>query len=190
MRDDEVAAEAMGINTTKYKVVAFVIGAFFAGVAGGLFAHTTTYINPAGFDFQRSIEVVVIVILGGMGNTAGVAFAAVLLTVLAEYLRFVAGYTFLPDWLRKLAANRTIIYALVLIALMLLRPQGLFGGIRAFGGAAAPVRPSPQPDPKMAALLNLNHCTVQFGGLKAVSDLGHADRRPRSDRSHRSQRRG
>lgn len=134
VRDDEVAAEAMGINTTKYKVVAFVIGAFFAGVAGGLFAHTTTYINPAGFDFQRSIEVVVIVILGGMGNTAGVAFAAVLLTVLAEYLRFVAGYTFLPDWLRKLAANRTIIYSLVLIALMLLRPQGLFGGIRAFGG--------------------------------------------------------
>ncbi len=134
VRDDEVAAEAMGINTTKYKVVAFVIGAFFAGVAGGLFAHTTTYINPAGFDFQRSIEVVVIVILGGMGNTVGVAFAAVLLTVLAEYLRFVAGYTFLPDWLRKLAANRTIIYSLVLIALMLLRPQGLFGGIRAFGG--------------------------------------------------------
>ena len=134
VRDDEVAAEAMGINTTKYKVVAFVIGAFFAGVAGGLFAHTTTYINPAGFDFQRSIEIVVMVILGGMGNTAGVAFAAVLLTVLAEYLRFVAGYTFLPEWLRSLAANRTIIYALVLIALMLLRPQGLFGGIRAFGG--------------------------------------------------------
>ena len=134
VRDDEVAAEAMGINTTKYKVIAFVMGAFFAGVAGGLFAHTTTYINPAGFDFQRSIEIVVIVILGGMGNTAGVVFAAILLTVLAEYLRFVAGYTFLPDWLRKLAANRTIIYALVLIALMLLRPQGLFGGIRAFGG--------------------------------------------------------
>ncbi len=137
VRDDEVAAEAMGINTTKYKVVAFVLGAFFAGIGGGLYAHTTTYINPAGFDFQRSIEIVVIVILGGMGNTAGVAFAAVLLTVLAEYLRFVAGYTFLPGWLRQLAANRTIIYALVLIALMLLRPQGLFGGLRAFGGSAA-----------------------------------------------------
>ena len=76
----------------------------------------------------------VIVILGGMGNTAGVAFAAILLTALAEYLRFVAGYTFLWDWVRKIAANRTIIYSLVLIALMLLRPQGLFGGIRAFGG--------------------------------------------------------
>lgn len=134
VRDDEVAAEAMGINTTKYKVVAFVLGAFFAGIAGGLYAHAFSSITPTGFDFQRSIEIVVIVILGGMGNTAGVAFAAILLTALAEYLRFVAGYTFLWDWVRKIAANRTIIYALVLIALMLLRPQGLFGGIRAFGG--------------------------------------------------------
>ncbi len=137
VRDDEVAAEAMGINTTRYKVVAFVVGAFFAGIAGGLYAHTVSFITPVGFDFQRSIEIVVIVILGGMGNTAGVVFAAVLLTVLGEYLRFVAGYTFLPDWMRRIAANRTIIYALVLIALMLLRPQGLFGGLRAFGGRAS-----------------------------------------------------
>ena len=142
VRDDEIAAEAMGIDTTRYKVAAFVAGAFFAGIAGGLFAHETTYITPTGFDFQRSIEIVVIVILGGMGNTAGVAFAAVLLTVLAEYLRFVAGYTFLPGWLRSIAANRTIIYSLVLIALMLLRPQGLFGGLRAFG--AGPSRKVPK----------------------------------------------
>ncbi len=137
VRDDEVAAEAMGIDTTRRKVVAFVTGSFFAGLAGGLFAHETTYINPAGFDFQKSIEIVVMVILGGMGNTAGVAFAAVLLTTLGEYLRFVAKYEWLPDWLRRIADNRTIIYALVLIALMLLRPQGLFGGIRAFGGGPA-----------------------------------------------------
>jgi branched-chain amino acid transport system permease protein len=134
VRDDEIAAEAMGINTTKYKVVAFVIGSFFAGIAGALYAHTTTYINPAGFDFQLSIQIVIMVILGGMGNTAGVAFAAVLLTVLLEYLRFVAGYEFLPNWVRELARNRNIIFSLVLIALMLLRPQGLFGGLRAFGG--------------------------------------------------------
>ena len=136
VRDDEVAAEAMGINTTRRKVVAFVSGAFLAGLAGGLFAHETTYINPSGFDFQRSIEIVVMVILGGMGSTAGVAFAAVLLTALAEYLRFFAKYEWLPGWLSRLADNRTIIYALVLIALMLLRPQGLFGGLRAFGGGA------------------------------------------------------
>jgi branched-chain amino acid transport system permease protein len=127
VRDDEVAAEAVGINTTRYKVTAFVLGAFFAGVAGGLYGHSTTYINPSGFDFQRSIEIVVMVILGGMGSTAGVAFAAVLLTLLLEYLRFVAGYEWLPDLVRRIAANRVIIYSLALIALMLLRPQGLFG---------------------------------------------------------------
>ncbi len=129
VRDDEIAAEAIGINTTRYKVTAFVLGAFFAGVAGGLYAHTTTYINPSGFDFQLSIQIVIMVILGGMGSTAGVTFAAILLTVLLEYLRFVAGYEWLPDIVRRIAANRMIIFSLVLIALMLLRPQGLFGAL-------------------------------------------------------------
>ena len=133
VRDDEVAAEAMGIDTTRYKVVAFVLGAFIAGVAGGLYAHSYTYINPSNFDFQLSIQIVIMVILGGMGSTMGVAFAAVLLTVLLEYLRAVANYGFLPEVVRTLARNRMIIFSLVLIALMLLRPQGLFGGIRAFG---------------------------------------------------------
>ncbi len=134
VRDDEVAAEAVGINTTRYKVTAFVLGAFFAGVAGGLYAHSTTYINPSGFDFQRSVEVVIMVILGGMGSTAGVALAAIVLTLLLEYLRFVSGYEWLPEILRRIAANRMIIYSLVLIALMLLRPQGLFGRVPRRGG--------------------------------------------------------
>jgi branched-chain amino acid transport system permease protein len=142
VRDDEIAAEAMGINTTAYKVIAFVLGAFFAGVAGGLFAHTTTYINPSGFDFQLSILIVIMVILGGMGSTVGVAFAAILITVLLEYLRFVADYQFLPRIVREIAKNRMIIFSLVLIALMLLRPQGLFGGLRAFG--AGPSRKVPK----------------------------------------------
>ena len=72
VRDDEVAAEAMGINTTRYKIIAFVIGAFFAGMAGGLYAHLKHSIDPSGFDFMRSIDIVVMVILGGMGNTPGV----------------------------------------------------------------------------------------------------------------------
>lgn len=127
VRDDEIAAEAIGINTTRYKVTAFVLGAFFAGIAGGLYAHSTTYINPSGFDFQKSIEIVIMVILGGMGSTAGVTVAAISLTLLLEYLRFVSAYEWLPDLLRRIAANRMIIYSLILIALMLLRPQGLFG---------------------------------------------------------------
>lgn len=113
VRDDEVAAEAMGVNTTKYKIIAFVVGAFFAGVAGGLYGHFKLSIDPKGFDFLASIEIVVMVILGGMGNTVGVIMAAVLLTVLPEFLRPVKEY-------------RMILYSFLLIALMLTRPQGLF----------------------------------------------------------------
>ena len=111
--DDEVAAAAVGLNPTRYKIVAFVIGAFFAGVAGGLYGHFKLTITPTGFDFTKSIEIVVMVILGGMGNTPGVILAAVLLTLLPELLRPIAEY-------------RMIIYSLLLVLLMLLRPQGLF----------------------------------------------------------------
>jgi branched-chain amino acid transport system permease protein len=113
VRDDEVAASAMGISTTKYKVTAFVVGAFFAGIAGGLYAHSKQFITPGGFGFMQSIAIVVMVILGGMGNTIGVIIAAILLTLLPEFLRPVAEY-------------RMIIYSLLLIILMLTRPQGLF----------------------------------------------------------------
>jgi branched-chain amino acid transport system permease protein len=129
VRDDEIAAEAMGINTTKYKVLAFVIGAFFAGVAGGLYAHFKQFVHPEGFNFLRSFDIVVMVILGGMGSTAGVCFAAVLLTILPEWLRAVASSPWLPEWLRPIAENRMILYSLLLIILMLTRPQGLFGEV-------------------------------------------------------------
>jgi branched-chain amino acid transport system permease protein len=111
--DDEIAAQSVGLNTTRYKIVAFVIGAFFAGAAGGLYGHFKMTIAPTGFDFTKSIEVVVMVILGGMGNTVGVILAAVLLTLL-------------PELLRDLAEYRMIIYSALLIILMLVRPEGLF----------------------------------------------------------------
>ena len=114
VKDDEIAAEAMGINTTKFKVTAFIIGAFFAGVAGGLYAHFLQYINPEDFNFLRSVEIVAMVILGGMGSTFGVVLAAIILTVLPELLRDIQQY-------------RMVIYALLLIIMMILRPQGLFG---------------------------------------------------------------
>lgn len=113
VNDDEVAAEAMGINTTRYKITAFVVGAFFAGLAGGVYAHFKQYIAPQGFGFDKSIEIVVMVILGGMGNNVGVIIAAVLLTVLTESLR-------------KFGDYRMILYSLLIIILMLTRPQGLF----------------------------------------------------------------
>jgi branched-chain amino acid transport system permease protein len=111
--DDEIAAEAMGINTTRYKITAFVVGAFFAGLAGGVYAHFKQYIAPQGFGFDRSIEIVVMVILGGMGNNLGVIIAAVLLTILTETLR-------------KFGDYRMIVYSLLIIVLMIARPQGLF----------------------------------------------------------------
>lgn len=131
VHDDEVAAEAMGLNTTRYKIVAFVVGAFFAGMAGGLFGHYTLSIDPKGFDFMRSIEIVVMVILGGMGNTTGVIIAASLLTVLPELLRNLAQYHLpvLPapyNSLRWVAETRMILYSLLLVVMMLVRPQGLF----------------------------------------------------------------
>ena len=113
VHDDEIAASAMGINPVRYKVTAFVIGAFFAGIAGGLYAHQKAVISPSGFDFVKSIEIVVMVILGGMGRTVGVILAAIILTIMPELLRGVAEY-------------RMIIYSLLIIGLMLTRPQGLF----------------------------------------------------------------
>ena len=117
MHDDEIAAESVGLDTTRYKIVAFVTGAFFAGVAGGLYGHFKQTISPGGFDFTKSIELVVMVILGGMGNTVGVVLAVILLTLLPELLRPVADY-------------RMILYSLMLIVLMLVRPQGLFSFTR------------------------------------------------------------
>ncbi|KAB2646402.1 MAG: branched-chain amino acid ABC transporter permease [Verrucomicrobia bacterium] len=131
--DDEVAAESMGIDTTRYKIVAFVIGAFFAGVAGGLFGHFNLTINPKGFDFNRSIEIVVMVIVGGMGRTGGVILAAVLLTLLPEGLRTLAGMSPSLHWIGEV---RPLLYAILLIGIMLARPQGLF----AFGK-----KPTPKP---------------------------------------------
>lgn len=128
VRDDEIAAEAMGIDTTKYKVIAFVVAAFFAGIAGGLYGHFKQFIHPEGFGFLRSVDIVVIVILGGMGNTPGVIIAAILLTVLPEGLRTLANWEALPIWLRGIVQNRMILYSLLLIGLMLTRPQGLFAG--------------------------------------------------------------
>jgi branched-chain amino acid transport system permease protein len=114
IRDDEVAAEALGVDTTRYKVLAFVIGAFFAGVAGGLFAHYLTYLNPNSFTFIKSIEIIAMVVLGGLGSVTGSVLAAIILTLL-------------PEVLRPIKEFRMVIYALMLIVLMITRPQGLFG---------------------------------------------------------------
>ena len=114
IRENEIAAEAMGVNTTKYKVMAFTIGAAFAGVAGGLFAHQFYLISPNSFTFLSSFNYLIMVVLGGMGSITGSIAGAFVVT-------------FISAALASFPEMRMIIYALALILLMFYRPQGLFG---------------------------------------------------------------
>lgn len=114
VREDEVAAELMGINTTRYKVLAFLIGAMFAGLAGALYAHYFYIIKPDTFNFMKSFDILVMVVLGGLGSTTGAVIAAIFITTLTAALQ-------------SFPAVRMILYALILIVVMIYRPQGLMG---------------------------------------------------------------
>jgi len=115
VREDEFAAQAMGVNVARVKVLAFMMAAFFAGMAGGLYAHESgLIISPADAGFQRSLDYVLMTVLGGRGSITGVMLAAILLTAL-------------PELLRNFDQYRLIVYALLLVGMMLVRPQGLFG---------------------------------------------------------------
>ncbi|MEW6580386.1 MAG: branched-chain amino acid ABC transporter permease, partial [Chloroflexota bacterium] len=114
IREDEIAAELMGVHTRRVKLVAFLVSSFIAGVAGGLFAHVLAYVNPGVFGILKSTEALVMVYLGGMGSISGSVIAAVLFTILLEAFR-------------PLAVLKWVVIPLILILLMLYRPQGLFG---------------------------------------------------------------
>ncbi|MGE0399198.1 MAG: branched-chain amino acid ABC transporter permease [Kofleriaceae bacterium] len=115
VRENEIAAEAMGVDTARAKVVAFVTAAFFAGIGGALFAHEVgVTLNPKELGFQKSIDLVIMVVLGGMGSITGVVLAATVLTIL-------------PELFREFAEYRMPVYALALIIVMIVRPQGLLG---------------------------------------------------------------
>lgn len=124
IREDEIAAEALGKDTTKHKLLAFVIGAFFAGIAGSLYAHYITFIDPSSFTIMESILILLMVIFGGMGSIKGSILGATILVVFPELLRFLG----LPSAIA--APTRQMIYGLVLIILMIKRPQGLMGRFR------------------------------------------------------------
>ena len=119
IREDEVAAEAMGVDTTRYKILAFSISAGAAGAAGALFAHLQAFINPGSFDFMKSVDIVIMVVLGGMGSMSGSLIAALALTLLPEALRPLVQITGID--------LRMVIYSLALIMMMLWRPSGLMG---------------------------------------------------------------
>src|SRR6266508_4405583 len=123
IREDELAAEAMGINTTRYKVLSFVISSALAGMAGVLFGHYTQFLSTNDFQFIRSFEIIIMIVLGGMGSLTGSVFGAIVITLLPELLRKLPG---------DLSKYRLVVYSALLIIIMLTRPQGLLG-TREFG---------------------------------------------------------
>lgn len=123
IREDELAAEAMGINTTRYKVLAFVISSAFAGIAGALFGHYRQFLHTNDFQFIRSIEIIIMIVLGGMGSITGAVLGAIVITILPELLRQLPG---------NLIHYRLVIYSALLVVIMLTRPQGVMGA-REFG---------------------------------------------------------
>src|SRR5947208_11301575 len=114
IRDDEIAAEAMGVDTTRFKVLSFVISSMFAGIAGGLFGHFTMYLHPNSFQFTTSFYIIIMIVVGGLGSIEGSILGAVLVTVTLEVFR---GF----------GAFRLVNFAIVLILIMIYRPQGLVG---------------------------------------------------------------
>ncbi|MBX3159888.1 MAG: ATP-binding cassette domain-containing protein [Deltaproteobacteria bacterium] len=193
VRENEIAAEAMGVDTARVKVVSFVLAAFFGGIGGALFAHEFgVTLSPKDLGFQKSIDLVIIVVLGGMGSITGVVLAAGILTVL-------------PELSREFSQYRMIVFALALVVVMLVRPQGLLGirelweltpWKRTVGKAwarlegaiarawrrpvavapavvanAAKAAKAPKAATAATPALEVKQVSIAFGGLKAVSDF-------------------
>ena len=114
IREDEIASDLMSVNTRQVKIIAFVVSSFFAGVAGGLFAHALQFINPRMFDILKSTDVLIMVYLGGIGSIAGSVLGAVIYTLLLEILR-------------PLGVWRMVFMPLMLVLLMIYRPRGIMG---------------------------------------------------------------
>ena len=138
IREDEVAADAMGLNTTRAKTLAFVLGCALAGLAGALYAHRYPFIHPSSFNFLKSIDFLIIVVLGGLGSFTGTVVTAVAWVFLLEGLRAVLGMAFVD--------YRGVVYALILIAVIILRPRGLLGGKE--WSALLPRLGAPAPGPR------------------------------------------
>jgi branched-chain amino acid transport system permease protein len=131
IREDELAAEAMGVNTTRYKVTSFVIGSAFAGIAGVLFAHYNKFLHTNDFQFINSFEIIIMIVIGGMGSMTGAILGAIIVRLLPELLRQLPGIT-VGGSTFEVADLRLVIFALILILTMILRPQGILG-TREFG---------------------------------------------------------
>ena len=127
IREDEIAAKAMGLNTRNLKLLAFGMGATFGGVAGSMFAAFQGFVSPESFSLQESVMIVAMVVLGGIGHIPGVILGALLLSALPEVLRYVAGpLQEMTGGRLDAAILRQLLVALAMISIMLLRPRGLW----------------------------------------------------------------
>src|SRR5262249_13115954 len=189
IRENELAARAMGINLAHYKTVAFAVGAFYAGISGGLFAGLSQFVNPDAFVFPVSILYVTMGILGGIGSLAGAAFGGAMLTLLPELLRSAAEY-------------KDFLTGLLLLVLLIFLPKGLVGALQKRLGALPSVRAEANPSgvpleqpgtlrsqvnradlaanlpyerPRVAEssdpLLKVEGIGISFGGLRALHDI-------------------
>jgi branched-chain amino acid transport system permease protein len=114
IREDEIAAEAMGVDTTRSKVISFIVSSAFAGIAGGLFGHYLMYLHTNSFTFIKSIEIIIMIVIGGLGSITGSVLGAVL-------------YISLTEGLREFAQYRMVLFSFLLVVLMIVRPQGILG---------------------------------------------------------------
>ena len=114
IREDEIASETMGVNTTYYKILVFTMGAFFAGIAGALYANYFYFIRPDSFGFMKSIDILVIVVFGGIGSVLGSVVGAVMLSIISVFLQ-------------NIPELRMVVYSVILFLIMVYRPQGLIG---------------------------------------------------------------
>ena len=175
VREDETAAKAMGIDIARYKLISFVIGSALAGLAGGLYAHLYAFLHPSIFHFIKSFDPLIIVVFGGLGSMTGTVLAAFVWALLLQGVAVSLLPSDLLEW-------RYVIYAVALVVVMLVRPQGLMGGQRAGlpeerphrvcdaatgsrGAAADPGRPT-HGTKRHALLLEIKGLTKHFGGLQ------------------------
>jgi branched-chain amino acid transport system permease protein len=199
IREDEVAAKAMGINTRNLKLLAFGMGATFGGVSGAMFATFQGFISPESFSLQESTMIVAMVVLGGLGHLPGVIVGALLLSALPEVLRYVAGpLQQMTDGRLDASILRQLLIAVAMIGIMLARPRGLWPSPEhgrditpdylAGPSACAPERrtsryrrPSTsivptaneqEPRSMSETILNVGGVSKRFGGLQALSDVG------------------
>ncbi len=176
VREDEIASEAMGVDTTRTKITAFFLSSFFAGLGGALFAHAEPF-APATFSFVQSMNYVIMVVLGGSGSISGATIAAIVLTLLPEALKPIQMKLGLAD------QYRLVLYALMLVVMMILRPEGVFGKSeirflrRKLAGLDNDLSPNTSTDHSslpyrtVQTVLDVSHLTRRFGGLLAVNDV-------------------